>query len=54
MSAEPRRGAAPVEAARRIAAAAPPLTPQQRLRLAVLMRPDLPVGIKPARKAAGA
>lgn len=30
----------------------PPLTPEQRLRLAVLFRPDLPVGIqrpKPCR-----
>lgn len=39
------------EIARRLAADAPPLTPAQRIRLAVLLRPDLPVGIQPpARK----
>lgn len=35
------------EAARLIAATAPPLTQAQRIRLAVLLRPDLPVGIQP-------
>lgn len=40
------------EAARRLAATAPPLTPAQRIRLAVLLHPDLGVGIQPrARKA---
>lgn len=31
---------------RRLVAAAPPLTPEQRMRLAVLLRPDMPVGIR--------
>lgn len=34
------------EAARRLAATWPPLTPEQRLTLATLLRPDLPVGIR--------
>lgn len=34
------------EAARKLVVDWPPLTPEQRLRLAVLLRPDLPVGIK--------
>ena len=37
-----------LERIRRLVDAAPPLTPDQQLRLAVLLRPDLPVGIKPA------
>ncbi|WP_173078733.1 hypothetical protein [Phytohabitans rumicis] len=42
------------EHARRVAADWPPLTPEQRLQLAVLLRPDLPVGItrQPPRQAA--
>lgn len=31
---------------RRLVAAAPPPTPEQLLRIAVLIRPDLPVGIR--------
>jgi hypothetical protein len=31
---------------RRLVAAAPPLTPDQRVRLAILLRPDMPVGIR--------
>lgn len=27
----------------------PPLSPAQRIQLAVLLRPDLPVGIRPVR-----
>jgi hypothetical protein len=34
------------EPIRRLVAAAPPLTPDQLLKLAVLLRPDLPVGIR--------
>lgn len=40
-----------------LVAAAPPLSPEQRVRLAILLRPDLPVGIrendtaKPAQRA---
>lgn len=43
------------EHARRLVADWPPLTPEQRLRLAVLLRPDLPVGIErpKVRKAPG-
>lgn len=41
---------------RRLVAEAPPLTPDQRTRLAVLLRPHAPAGTKPAaasqRKAA--
>lgn len=37
------------EYARKVAEAAPPLTPDQQLRLAVLLRPDMPVGIKPGK-----
>jgi hypothetical protein len=33
------------EHARRLVADWPPLTPDQRLRLAVVLRPDLPTGI---------
>lgn len=36
------------EHAKRLVADWPPLTPAQRIRLAVLLRPDLPVGIQPA------
>lgn len=35
----------PKEYARRLVAAWPPLTPEQRLTIATLLRPDLPVGI---------
>lgn len=34
--------------ARKVAESAPPLTPDQQLRLAALLRPDLPVGIQQA------
>lgn len=34
------------EHARKLVADWPPLTPSQRIRLAVLLRPDLPVGIQ--------
>lgn len=37
---------------RRLVDAAPPLTPEQRMRLAVLLRPDLPVGIRQETKSA--
>lgn len=34
------------ELIKRVVDKAPPLTPTQRLQLAVLLRPDLPVGIR--------
>ncbi|GAB1642572.1 hypothetical protein [Krasilnikovia sp. MM14-A1259] len=43
------------EAVRRLVGQAPPLSPAKRIQLAVLLRPDLPVGIQPPtrkRKAA--
>lgn len=35
------------EHARKLVADWPPLTPAQRIRLAVLLRPDMPLGIYP-------
>lgn len=34
------------EYARKVVDVAPPLTPAQRIRLAVLLRPDMPIGIR--------
>lgn len=41
------------EYARRLVADWPPLTPTQRIKLAVLLRPDLPAGIAPAKAEPG-
>lgn len=41
------------EHARKLVATWPPLTPEQRIRLAVLLRPDLPVGVQATKPAAG-
>lgn len=40
------------EAARLLVAAWPPLTPAQRIRLAVLLRPDMPIGIERTKPSA--
>lgn len=40
------------EHARKLVADWPPLTPAQRIKLAVLLRPDLPVGIAPKKPTA--